>query len=1182
MSASNQPPRQVNFPSLLVSEDVGAVGRSHASAEAESSVHTWIDSDFVPSWLRPFSLGGTARFTRTPDHLLRKNDEPELQMDSPGYCIGGAGWHFLDVPGEVEEDLASYPSLKADLEALETAFSDMKGAAHLKEEDMLPNGYRAGETARDEAESFRAESGLIASFVSEELGPAHAGQAEALSAMEDASCEDASYEDASYEDAAHGEMAHEETAHGAAPWAAVEMDGLIDLLETAGQDAAPESEPEAASVQLVDSIGRQMAESWSVRVVDTAGPPAYLLALQQAILLGHADFVRDYVHEPVSRSQQPVSRSQPALDEIEDSGDAVMLSDWDEPLELQTAISDAGHGMEDGDALMLSDFDEEPQAEAMMRASDARPAVAVDERMIAAAIAEAVAEAITMPALQAPAALDESPVAGESAALAQEDEAQDDAAQAWQVQEWEDAFLTYLADEELEETASAPVVEQPALKVEAAAAALVERVADEEAEIIAVADDAGDVIAARIAEAEMPCAADEVQDDADEEALQAQAGDDRVEEDCEDIEDIELAAGEDLDADDDVHVAEEDAAEEVAVEAAAEILHAVPAPVAMDQEAASLRPAAAAFTAPVVSSFFWQPYQQTIGSDLMRFGAGVAAAVSAAPVAVASASPAPQAGASVPALSPEVPPSAALPAMQADDEEEQGGFTGYELPSLDLLSEPPQLEPDYELSEEALDQNSTALQQILRDFGVRGEIIDANPGPVVTLYEFEPAPGVKSSRVIGLADDIARSMSAISARVAVVPGRNVIGIELPNRRRDTVWLRELLSSQEFGEARTKLGIGLGKTIGGEPVIADLARMPHLLVAGTTGSGKSVAINTMILSLLYQHTPEQCRLIMIDPKMLELSIYEGIPHLLTPVVTDPKKAIIALKWAVKEMEDRYRKMARLAVRNIDGYNARMAEARVKGEVITRQVQVGFDKESGEALYEEQEMDLSPLPYIVIIVDEMADLMMVAGKEIEGAIQRLAQMARAAGIHLVMATQRPSVDVITGTIKANFPTRISFQVTSKIDSRTILGEMGAETLLGQGDMLFMAGGGRIQRVHGPFVSDAEVEHVVNFLKTQGGPEYLDDVVTDEEADGPADGDDSAVFDKSALGEGSGDLYDQAVAIVMRDRKASTSYIQRRLQVGYNKAASLMERMENEGIVGPANHAGKREILAFSRGD
>jgi DNA segregation ATPase FtsK/SpoIIIE, S-DNA-T family len=447
---------------------------------------------------------------------------------------------------------------------------------------------------------------------------------------------------------------------------------------------------------------------------------------------------------------------------------------------------------------------------------------------------------------------------------------------------------------------------------------------------------------------------------------------------------------------------------------------------------------------------------------------------------------------------------------------------------------------------------------------------------VVTLYELEPAPGTKSSRVIGLADDIARSMSAISARVAVVPGRNVIGIELPNQRRETVYFRELIGSQDFEKSPHKLALSLGKTIGGEMVIAELAKMPHLLVAGTTGSGKSVAINTMILSLLYKMTPAQCRLIMIDPKMLELSIYDGIPHLLTPVVTDPKKAVVALKWAVREMEDRYRKMSKVGVRNIDGFNARVVEAKATGEIITRTVQSGFDKETGEILYAQEEMPLDVLPYIVVLIDEMADLMMVAGKDIEGAVQRLAQMARAAGIHVIMATQRPSVDVITGTIKANFPTRISFQVTSKIDSRTILGEMGAEQLLGQGDMLHMAGGGRISRVHGPFVSDEEVERVVTHLKRQGKPQYLEAITRDEEEAGE-EAEEGAVFDKGEFGsEDGGDLYEQAVKVVLRDKKASTSYIQRRLQIGYNRAASLIERMEKEGVVGAPNHAGKREIL------
>ncbi|MFJ1310398.1 DNA translocase FtsK [Agrobacterium sp. P15N1-A] len=504
----------------------------------------------------------------------------------------------------------------------------------------------------------------------------------------------------------------------------------------------------------------------------------------------------------------------------------------------------------------------------------------------------------------------------------------------------------------------------------------------------------------------------------------------------------------------------------------------------------------------------------------------------------------------------------------------------YEYPSIDLLQEA-RVQQTTTMTPEALEQSAGLLESVLEDFGIKGEIIDVRPGPVVTLYEFEPAPGVKSSRVIGLSDDIARSMSALSARVAVVPGRNVIGIELPNPVRETVYLRELIEATDYAETRQKLALCLGKTIGGEPVIAELAKMPHLLVAGTTGSGKSVAINTMILSLLYRLKPEECRLIMVDPKMLELSVYDGIPHLLTPVVTDPKKAVMALKWAVREMEDRYRKMSRLGVRNIDGYNARAAAARAKGETVFCNVQSGFDRATGEAVYEQEEMDLTAMPYIVVIVDEMADLMMVAGKEIEGAIQRLAQMARAAGIHLIMATQRPSVDVITGTIKANFPTRISFQVTSKIDSRTILGEQGAEHLLGQGDMLHMMGGGRIARVHGPFVSDEEVEKVVAHLKTQGRPEYLGTVTEDADENDEEVEEEAAVFDKTAMGEDdSDDLYEKAVKVVMRDKKCSTSYIQRRLSVGYNRAASLVERMEQEGIVGPANHVGKRAIIAGER--
>ncbi len=499
------------------------------------------------------------------------------------------------------------------------------------------------------------------------------------------------------------------------------------------------------------------------------------------------------------------------------------------------------------------------------------------------------------------------------------------------------------------------------------------------------------------------------------------------------------------------------------------------------------------------------------------------------------------------------------------------GFGQYETPPIDILAAAPKGAVNIQVDEDALTQNARLLETVLSDFGVKGEIVKVRPGPVVTLYELEPAPGTKSSRIINLADDIARSMSAVSVRVATVPGRNVIGIELPNQRRETVYLRELLSTKDYEDERHNLPLILGKDIGGSPVIADLARMPHLLIGGTTGSGKSVAINTMILSLLYRMTPERCRFIMIDPKMLELSVYADIPHLLTPVVTEPRKAIVALKWVVREMENRYRLMSQLGVRNIAGYNERVAEARRKGEVITRTVQTGIDPETMRATFEEQPLDLEALPFIVVIIDEMADLMLVAGKDIEGAIQRLAQMARAAGIHVIMATQRPSVDVITGTIKANFPTRISFQVTSKIDSRTILGEQGGEQLLGQGDMLYMAGGGRISRVHGPFVSDGEVEKVVKFLRSQGEPSYLDSITEESEGGGAVAG---------MGGEGGGesdDLYDQAVAIITRERKASTSFIQRHLQIGYNRAARIIERMEAEGVVSPANHVGKREVLA-----
>ena len=496
----------------------------------------------------------------------------------------------------------------------------------------------------------------------------------------------------------------------------------------------------------------------------------------------------------------------------------------------------------------------------------------------------------------------------------------------------------------------------------------------------------------------------------------------------------------------------------------------------------------------------------------------------------------------------------------------------YQLPALGLLAEPVTVKDTHTLSDDALEENARMLEAVLADFGVKGRINAVRPGPVVTLYEFEPAAGVKSSRVISLSDDVARSMSAVAARIATISGRNVIGIELPNQFRETVYLREMFASSDYEKARAPLTVVLGKTIGGEPVMADLAKMPHLLVAGTTGSGKSVGLNTMILSLLFRMSPQQCRLIMIDPKMLELSVYDGIPHLLSPVVTDPRKAIVALKWAVREMEDRYRKMSKMGVRGVEAFNDRVRKAKEKGEVLKRTVQTGFDRETGKPIYEDENLEFEVMPYIVVVVDEVADLMMVSGKEIEGAVQRLAQMARAAGIHLIAATQRPSVDVITGTIKANFPTRISFQVTSKIDSRTILGEQGAEQLLGQGDMLYMAAGGRIKRIHGPFVSDHEVEDVVRFLKSQGAPEYLDAVTEEPEEDS----DDPYALMGGGNRESGDDLYDKALAVVARDKKASTSYIQRRLQIGYNRAASLIERMEQEGVVSSPNHKGVREIL------
>ncbi len=512
----------------------------------------------------------------------------------------------------------------------------------------------------------------------------------------------------------------------------------------------------------------------------------------------------------------------------------------------------------------------------------------------------------------------------------------------------------------------------------------------------------------------------------------------------------------------------------------------------------------------------------------------------------------------------------------------QGSFSlssgeEWQFPPIDLLDSPPEQCEKSAIDEASLRKNAHMLHTVLQDFNVKGDIVSIHPGPVVTLYELEPAPGVKSSRVIGLSDDIARSMSAISVRAAVVPGRNVIGIELPNKARQTVFMRELLLTKDYMETKAKLPLVLGKDIGGKPIIGDLARMPHLLVAGTTGSGKSVAVNTMILSLLYKLPPEKCRFLMIDPKMLELSIYDDIPHLLAPVVTDPAKAVVSLKWVVQEMENRYSAMSKLGVRNIEGYNQRMADAVKKGETLMRKVQTGFDVETGKPVYEEQALDLSELPYIVVVVDEFADLMMVAGKDVESAIQRLAQMARAAGIHIIMATQRPSVDVITGVIKANFPTRISFQVTSKIDSRTILGEGGAEQLLGMGDMLYMAGGGKIKRVHGPFTSDDSVRDIVEFLKIQGEPSYLDEIT-----EGSIDSNGGGVEGFESGNKDMDEFYDAAVALVAREGKASTSFIQRYFKIGYNRAANIIEEMERQGVIGPANHVGKREVLVSDHSD
>jgi S-DNA-T family DNA segregation ATPase FtsK/SpoIIIE len=515
------------------------------------------------------------------------------------------------------------------------------------------------------------------------------------------------------------------------------------------------------------------------------------------------------------------------------------------------------------------------------------------------------------------------------------------------------------------------------------------------------------------------------------------------------------------------------------------------------------------------------------------------------------------------------PAKAIAPVSRQDDL-----FGNTSLPSPDLLSAPPASQGT-KIDRAALERNARLLESVLDDFHVKGNIIEVRPGPVVTMYELEPAPGIKASRVIALADDIARNMSALSARVATIPGRTVIGIELPNAKRESVVLREMITSEQFAGDGT-LPIVLGKNISGEPIIADLAPMPHLLIAGTTGSGKSVGLNCMILSLLYRMTPDELRLIMIDPKMLELSIYDDIPHLLSPVVTEPQKAIRALKWAVEQMEDRYRMMASISVRNLANYNEKVRAAKAKGKPLGRRVQIGYDPENGQPMYEEEQLDFQPLPQIVVVVDELADLMMTAGKEVEFLIQRLAQKARAAGIHLILATQRPSVDVITGVIKANLPTRISFFVTSKIDSRTILGEQGAEQLLGKGDMLYMAGGKGLTRVHGPFVSDDEVRAVADHWRGQGKPDYIQ-AVTEEPEDG------SFALDGVDLGDDSPDaqLYRKACQLVFENQKASTSWLQRQLRVGYNSAARLIERMEEEGLVGAPNHVGRREVLRDENG-
>ncbi len=1190
----------VNFPSLLVSEEENP--DAFPGESGESTVHSWINADFVPSWLRPFTLDQNTRFTRTPDHLLRPPEEPQ---PIPSFGIGGASWHFLETPVDPEEERVPVPGVKADLEALENALADLPALRAARE------GTRQGEWQ----EVLGAESldGTGAFALSEPQG---------WSVDENGIETRVTFESEPFEPQAA------EVSPGA-DWGTDTGFASEAFSPSAGPvEASPVAAPGGLEPQgpfgPMDA-SRAIVDDWADAPALVGWPPASLscdgpggaempaeagdvmwsVAPQEPVIGTEAEMVGPAPEAPAWDAPLPAmpepSMSAPSMSAPSMSAPSMSAPSMSAPSMSAPSMSEPAMPDPSLPALL-----EMSAGVSDLPLSNGTGAVMGWSEVVSPTLHPDAASAMEPP----PAEMEQASVLSDDVAPVAHAEPMGGILNADPVQDLPEAvFVTDGEGGAPAPVAASPTESEPVAADAMAADAMAGDAASDATEAWGDTDLCVTPPLDSLSAAGLEMAADVLQPvdpAADDEAMpagEAQAADAAweriegmtiVEEDLvghgtlmSDGAGLASFAVEPLD----------DALLRRATEALEAVAALPEAPVAMtlDEERApahlvpltrlivvgrlalpavgeqDLAPVVAeaepepVADAPVITAHFsWQPYQQSIRAHVLG------TPVEPEPAAMDALVPVPV----------EEVPVLALPAAQLPVPVVSEAPAGrYELPAIDLLREPPEVEPDFEMSEEFLDQSSSMLQQILRDFGIRGEVIDANPGPVVTLYEFEPARGVKSSRVIGLAPDIARSMSAVSARVAVVEGRNVIGIELPNRRRETVWLRELLDSHEFAEARTKLGICLGKTIGGEPVIADLARMPHLLVAGTTGSGKSVAINTMILSLLYRHTPDACRLIMIDPKMLELSIYEGIPHLLTPVVTDPKKAIIALKWAVKEMEDRYHKMARLAVRNIDGYNARMAEAREKGEIITRQVQVGFDKESGEVLYEEQEMDLAALPYIVIIVDEMADLMMVAGKEIEGAIQRLAQMARAAGIHLVMATQRPSVDVITGTIKANFPTRISFQVTSKIDSRTILGEMGAETLLGQGDMLFMAGGGRITRVHGPFVSDQEVEHVVAFLKAQGGPDYLDEVVLDEEAEGAA-GADEAVFDKGELGESGGDLYDQAVALVLRDRKASTSYIQRRLQVGYNKAASLMERMENEGIVGPANHAGKREILSFSR--